>query len=97
MPMLINSNFKLYYNNDLKTCVWLFTLWIIALTLILPAYLVIYCRDKQILIKYYINIIDHWNEISYYYEQVSLEFEEQLIIYKTEEVRKIFFYYFIFK
>ena len=97
MPVLINSNFKLYCNNDLKTCVWLFTLWIIALTLILPAYLVIYCRDKQILIKYYINIIDHWNEISYYYEQVSLEFEEQLIIYKTEEVRKIFFYYFIFK
>ena len=46
MPVLINSNFKRYYNNDIISCAGLFTLCIIVLTLILPAFIVLYCRGK---------------------------------------------------
>ena len=44
--------------------------------------------------KYYllfINYLDSWNETSYYYEQPSVEFEDQLIIYKTENNQDKFF------
>ena len=37
--------------------------------------------------KYFLLYLDSWNETSYYYEQPSVEFEDQLIIYKTEKER----------
>ena len=46
MPVLITSNFKRYYNNDLISCAGLFTLCILVLVLILPAFIVLYCRGK---------------------------------------------------
>ena len=41
--------------------------------------------------KYYLLYLDSWNETSYYYEQPSVEFEDQLIIYKTENNEEKFF------
>jgi len=41
--------------------------------------------------KYFLLYLDSWNETSYYYEQPSVEFEDQLIIYKTENNEDRFF------
>ena len=41
--------------------------------------------------KYFLLYLDSWNETSYYYEQPSVEFEDQLIIYKTEDNEDKFF------
>ena len=46
MPVLITSNYKRYYNNDLISCAGLFTLCMIVLAIILPAFIVLYCRGK---------------------------------------------------
>ena len=51
MPVLINSNLKRYYNNDLLSCAGLFTLCIIVLTVVLPALVVIYLRGKYYIFK----------------------------------------------
>ena len=51
MPVLINSNLKRYYNNDLLSCAGLFTLCILVLTIFLPGLIVIYSKGKPIFIK----------------------------------------------
>ena len=48
MPVLINSNLKRYYNNNLLSCAGLFTLCILVLTIVLPGLVVIYSRGKFI-------------------------------------------------
>ena len=54
MPVLINSNFKRYYNNDLISCAGLFTLCILVLTVVLPGLILIYSKGKFIhILKYY--------------------------------------------
>ena len=46
MPILISSNYKRYYINDLISCAGLFTLCILVLTLVIPGLIVIYCKGK---------------------------------------------------
>ena len=46
MPVLLNVNYKRYYNNNIMSCAGLFTLCILVLTIILPGFIVIYSKGN---------------------------------------------------